>query len=185
MFRTNGWPNANMIHATQNCELANAYYLVCLFHASSISWMFNCLSCTLTPSDKVKRNLLKMRTASLWCHNDHVKKENKPILLHIWKKHCPITRWSSFSTTNHDAMVKWFLHPRVNMMERSSTTHSSLTPSLCFLAQVAPFSPLGTQNAIFSWRHGSVCFCIYKTLETLVIMERSNNFFFSKYKNVL
>ena len=107
MFRTNGWPNANMIHATQNCELANAYYLVCLFHASSISWMFNCLSCTLTPSDKVKRNLLKMRTASLWCHNDHVKKENKPILLHIWKKHCPITRWSSFSTTNHDAMVKF------------------------------------------------------------------------------
>merc|ERR1719266_3030038 len=36
-------------------------------------------------------------------------------------------------------------------MERSSTTHSSLTPSLCFLAQVAPFSPLGTQNAIFSF----------------------------------
>merc|ERR1719400_444426 len=83
--------------------------------------MFNCLSCTLTPSDKVKRNLLKMRTASLWCYNHH-------------------------------AMVKWFLHPRVNMMERSSTTqHSSLTPSLCFLAQVAPFSPLGTQNAIFSF----------------------------------
>ena len=76
-------------------------------------------------------------------------------------------------------MMRWlnFLHPRVNMMERSSTSHSSLTPSLCFLAQVAPFSPLGTQNAIFSWRHGSVCFCIYKTLETLVIMERSNNFF--------
>merc|ERR1719220_2732744 len=36
-------------------------------------------------------------------------------------------------------------------MERSSTSHSSLTPSPCFLAQVAPFSPLGTQNAIFSF----------------------------------
>ena len=105
MFRTNGWPNANMIHATQNCELANAYYLVCLFHASSISLIV--YHARWHPPDKVKRNLLKMRTASLWCHNDHVKKENKPILLHIWKKHCPITRWSSFSTTNHDAMVKF------------------------------------------------------------------------------
>ena len=77
-------------------------------------------------------------------------------------------------------MMRWlnFLHPRVNMMERSSTTHSSLTPSLCFLAQVAPFSPLGTQNAIFSWRDGSVCFCIYKTLIKILLSWNDQiNFF--------
>ena len=62
------------------------------FHANSIILMITMHFASRNPTDKVKCDLLRMRTVSLGGRVDIVKKEREPSLLPIGMCYCPVTR---------------------------------------------------------------------------------------------